>query len=110
MTDAEIKSLAHRIAWRYKMSTDPAHSDTYKFNEATLVQFARAVETEERERLALLFDLPVWLNGEDEDYCRSAARLIRQSHLPGVWQPTKALRDMTEADFNEALGVGKASA
>jgi len=36
-------ALAHRIAWRYKKSSDPAHSDTYTFNEATLLQFAAAV-------------------------------------------------------------------
>ena len=38
-----IEKLAHRIAWRYKKSSDPAHSDTWTFNSATLAQFARAV-------------------------------------------------------------------
>ena len=38
-----IEKLAHRIAWRYKKSSDPAHSDTWTFNAATLAQFARAV-------------------------------------------------------------------
>lgn len=38
-----IEDLAHRIAWRYKKSSDPHHSDTYTFNRATLLQFAAAL-------------------------------------------------------------------
>ena len=38
-----VEALAHRIAWRYKKSTDPAHSDTFTFNRATLMQFAEAI-------------------------------------------------------------------
>lgn len=44
MTEHEIEALAHRTAWRYKKSGDPAHSDTYTFNRTTLLQFARALE------------------------------------------------------------------
>jgi hypothetical protein len=40
-----IEELAHRMAWRYKTSSDPAHSDTYTFNRATLLQFAEAVRS-----------------------------------------------------------------
>lgn len=39
----QVLALAHRIAWRYKKSSDPHHSDTYTFNEATLLQFAAAL-------------------------------------------------------------------
>lgn len=39
----DVEFLAHRIAWRYKMSTDRRHSDTYTFNRATLLQFAEAL-------------------------------------------------------------------
>lgn len=39
----QIEALAHRIAWRYKKSSDPNHSDTYTFNRATLLQFAAAL-------------------------------------------------------------------
>lgn len=39
----DVLALAHRIAWRYKMSSDPAHSDTYTFNESTLLQFVEAL-------------------------------------------------------------------
>ena len=48
MTDSNtaVLALAHRIAWRYKKSGDPAHSDTYTFNEATLLQFAAALRQE----------------------------------------------------------------
>jgi hypothetical protein len=42
-TPAEIKVLARRIAWRFKASSDPHHSDTYTFNEARLLQFANAI-------------------------------------------------------------------
>ena len=43
MTDAEILDVAHRMAWRYKKSSDPHHSDTYTFNATTMVDFARRV-------------------------------------------------------------------
>ena len=43
MTPADVERLAHRIAWRYKHSRDPAHSDTYTFNRATLLQFTQAI-------------------------------------------------------------------
>ena len=43
MTEAEIESLAHRKAWRFKHSSDPAHSDTYTFNGHTLQDFAAAI-------------------------------------------------------------------
>ena len=44
MAESEIAEIAHRTAWRYKKSSDPAHSDTYTFNRTTLMQFARALE------------------------------------------------------------------
>jgi hypothetical protein len=40
---AKALELAHRIAWRYKKSSDPAHSDTFTFNESTLLQFVDAL-------------------------------------------------------------------
>lgn len=43
MTDYEIEQLAHRTCWRYKVSKDPNHSDTYTFNRHTLLEFARAL-------------------------------------------------------------------
>lgn len=42
----QIEALAHRIAWRYKKSSDPHHSDTYTFNRSTLIQFAAAISKE----------------------------------------------------------------
>ncbi len=39
-----VEALAHRIAWRYKKSSDPHHSDTYTFNAHTLHQFATALQ------------------------------------------------------------------
>jgi hypothetical protein len=42
-SDAEIESLGHRMAWRYKFSSDPAHSHTYTFNGMCLLDFARAI-------------------------------------------------------------------
>ena len=50
MTDVE--KLAHRIAWRYKKSSAPAHSDTYTFNRDTLLQFAAVLMAAEREQCA----------------------------------------------------------
>lgn len=52
LTDEKIKELAHRRAWRYKKSSDPHHSDTYTFNDLTLGDFARAIESAVREELA----------------------------------------------------------
>ncbi len=46
-----IEDLAHRMAWRYRKSSDPSHSDTYTFNRETLLLFAAAVQAAERERL-----------------------------------------------------------
>lgn len=48
---SEIEALAHRMAWRYKQSSDPHHSDTYTFNRATLLQFAEALVAIEREKV-----------------------------------------------------------
>lgn len=42
VTDEHIETLAHRMAWRYKKSSDPHHSDTYTFNRTTLIDFVRA--------------------------------------------------------------------
>lgn len=53
MTDLE---LAHRMAWRYKKSSDPHHSDTYTFNESCLLQFAARIRQEEREAAAAWCD------------------------------------------------------
>lgn len=43
VSDELIAGLAHRHAWRYKMSSDPHHSDTYTFNGDCLIAFARAL-------------------------------------------------------------------
>ena len=45
----DVEKLAHRIAWRYKKSSDPTHSDTYTFNRDTLLQFADALIATERQ-------------------------------------------------------------
>lgn len=50
MTEQEIESLAHRMAWRYSKSHDPHHSDTYTFNRQCLLQFADGLLAAERER------------------------------------------------------------
>lgn len=43
VSDDDILAAAHRLAWRYKHSSDPAHSSTYTFNSVCLLQFARAI-------------------------------------------------------------------
>lgn len=64
LTDEEREALGHRIAWRYKKSSDPHHSGTYTFNRATLLQFSEAIEREvlrklrEREPSGYLIDWP----------------------------------------------------
>lgn len=49
LTDHEIETLAHRMCWRYKHSSDPAHSSTYTFNRVTLQEFARKLMQGETE-------------------------------------------------------------
>lgn len=44
MTDYQVKELAHRVCWRYKASKNPKDSDTYTFNEQTLLEFARILK------------------------------------------------------------------
>ena len=41
LTDHDIETLAHRMCWRYKKSSDPHHSDTYTFNRTCLLDFVR---------------------------------------------------------------------
>jgi len=41
--EKEILDIAHRTAWKYKFSNDPHHSDTYTFNKACMIDFARKV-------------------------------------------------------------------
>lgn len=45
-----VETLARRIAWRYRKSSDPHHSDSYTFNVTTLLHFADALLASERER------------------------------------------------------------
>lgn len=49
MTDYQVKELAHRVCWKYKKSQDPHHSDTYTFNDHTLLEFARVLKLMEKE-------------------------------------------------------------
>jgi hypothetical protein len=42
LTDGQIEAIGHRKAWRYKRSSDPAHSSTYTFNRVCLLDFTRA--------------------------------------------------------------------
>ena len=60
MDRVEILLRAHRDCWEYKQSTDPNHSDTYKFNEHTILIFANklieAAVLAEREACAKVCD------------------------------------------------------
>jgi hypothetical protein len=49
-----VEAMAHRMCWRYKHSSDPAHSNTYTFNRACLLEFAAKLLAAERERCAQL--------------------------------------------------------
>lgn len=52
MKKDDVEKLAHRIAWRYRKSSDPQYSDTYTFNAATLHKFVWEVVSAEREACA----------------------------------------------------------
>lgn len=43
VSDEQIEKLAHRMCWQYRHSTDPHHSNTYKFNLVTLLDYSRAI-------------------------------------------------------------------
>jgi hypothetical protein len=47
-----INEMAERTCWRYNRSSDPSHSDTYTFNDATLAAFTAKVQEVEREQCA----------------------------------------------------------
>lgn len=44
-----VEDMAHRLCWRYKHSSDPAHSHTYTFNRSTLLAFADALLDRQRQ-------------------------------------------------------------
>ena len=46
MTDEEILKLAHRMAWKYKHSSDKSQSDTYTFNDVCMIDFAKKISKE----------------------------------------------------------------
>lgn len=58
-----VEALAHRMAWRYRRSSDPQHSDTYTFNRATLLQFADALRAAERNAATQRAAFYGWLRG-----------------------------------------------
>jgi len=43
VSDEQIVAMAVRMCWQYRRSTDPHHSDTYKFNTAMLLRFVRSI-------------------------------------------------------------------
>ncbi len=51
MDGFKILEIAHRTAWKYKKSSDPHHSDTYTFNEFTMIDFAQKVTREMEIRI-----------------------------------------------------------
>lgn len=54
MDGFKILEIAHRTAWKYKKSSDPHHSDTYTFNECTIIDFAQKVTREMEIRIQAL--------------------------------------------------------
>ena len=65
MTDYEIKTLAHRTAWKYN------HSDeSYTFDDACIVDFVRRVQTATIEACARVCDA-------NADACDTASMMRR---------------------------------
>jgi hypothetical protein len=54
MDGNKILEIAHGTAWKYKKSSDPHHSDTYTFNEHTIIDFVQKVTREAEERIKTL--------------------------------------------------------
>jgi len=80
MDGFKILEIARRTAWKYKKSGDPHHSDTYTFNEHTLIDFVQKVQAhlilDERNRCA---EIAKDLDNDENTYdYRAAARYIAE--------------------------------
>ncbi len=88
MTNDETLELAHRKAWRYKKSSDPHHSDTYTFNQSTLLEFARNLVEAEREACAERCEQLSHIGSENQlwmrDRCAAAIRARSNAELTGA--------------------------
>ena len=76
MDGFKILEIAHRTAWKYKKSSDPHHSDTYTFNEHTLIDFVHKVTREMEIRIQALehaFGV-VMCEVEDDDFTTGRER------------------------------------
>ena len=95
MTDDEIKTIAHRMAWRYKHSSDPAHGDTYTFNDTCLIDFVRKVQAATIEACAAVCDEKGNVS-EPDDFaldavydCAAAIRSMLPNQTSGTSTETK---------------------
>ena len=70
MDGFKILEIAHRTAWKYKKSSDPHHSDTYTFNEHTMIDFVQKVTREMEIRIQALEHAlgVVMCEVEDDDF------------------------------------------
>jgi len=50
LTDEEMVNIAYRKCWRYRHSSNPNRSHTYKFNHATLMEFKYAIDAKLKEK------------------------------------------------------------
>ena len=98
-----IMMLAHRTAWKYKHSGDPAHSDTYTFNDTCMVDFVRKVQAQAIEACARVCDAKADACNSDsltQSILRSQAEAIR-SMLPNQTSETSERQPMTQAALME---------
>lgn len=76
MDGFKILEIAHRTAWKYKKSSDSHHSDTYTFNEFTMIDFAQKVTREMEIRIQALEHAlgVVMYEVEDDDFTTGRER------------------------------------
>jgi hypothetical protein len=69
--------LPEPVKLRREIRRDGGYNMVPAYTADQLHAYAAACVAEERERIAQMFDLPLAIKGEAEDWMRSAARAIR---------------------------------
>lgn len=98
MTNDEIIALAHLRAWRYKHSSDPHHSDTYTFNEVTLLEFAKTIAADRAQRQAEQESMACW-HETFQGVCTKCGALISQIKTA----PQPAQQPLTDEQINNLI-------
>lgn len=70
----KVLEIAHRTAWKYKLSSDINHSDTYTFNEITMVDFATKLTNDLYDKIQNLEQEVRYLRAFGNSDCTAISR------------------------------------